>query len=111
MVQPISEQPIRGPERAYYQRLSGDYTIAASNGALSLTSAEIAFRTRFGRDVTVALGEVTDVRAQRFRQFHLFGADAQLVVATARGEIGFMLKDPQGWADAVRSQLPASDPA
>jgi len=30
----MSGQPIRDPERAYYQRLRGDYTVVASNGAL-----------------------------------------------------------------------------
>jgi hypothetical protein len=36
------------------------------------------------------------VRAQKIRRFHIGGADAQFVVATGRGEIGFLLKDPEG---------------
>lgn len=101
----MPEQPIRGPERAYYQRLSGQYSKVASNGALTLTASEVAFRSRIGRNITVALREITDVRTQKIRRFHIGGPDAQLVVATALGEIGFLLKDPEGWADAVRGQL------
>ena len=102
---PVPEQAIRGPERAYYQRLSGNYSKVASTGSLTLTGSEVAFRSRIGRDVTVALAEITEVRAQKIRRFHIGGADAQLVVATALGEIGFLLKDPDGWAYAVRKQL------
>jgi hypothetical protein len=101
----VSQPPIRGPERAYCQRLRGDYTKVASTGALTLTASELAFHSRIGRDVTVALRDITDVRAQRIRRFHIGGADAQLVIVTALGEIGFVVKDPEGWADIVRGQL------
>ena len=110
----MPEQPIRGPERAYYQRLRGDYTVVASNGALTLTTSTVAFvanvvfRIRFGRDVTVALSEITDVRAQKLQRGYRYGADGRLVVTTKVGEIGFLLKDPEGWADAVRGQISAS---
>jgi hypothetical protein len=102
----MANQPVRGPERAYYQRLSGQYSKVASNGRLTLTASELAFLSRIGRDVSVALSEVTDVRAQKIKRFHIGGADAQLVIATALGEIGFFVKDPEGWARAVRGQLP-----
>jgi hypothetical protein len=101
--------PIRGPERAYYQRLTGEYSKVSSNGTLTLTTSELAFRSRIGRDVTVPVRDITDVRAQKIRRFHIGGADAQLVIVTALGEIGFLLKDPEGWAGVVHGQL-ASEP-
>jgi hypothetical protein len=52
---------------------------------------------------------ITDVRAQKIRRFHIGGADAQLVVVTALGEIGFILKDPEGWAEVVRGVARLSD--
>jgi hypothetical protein len=76
-----------------------------STGTLTLTASELSFRSRIGRDVTVAVSDITDVRAQKIRRSHIGGADAQLVVDTARGEIGFLLKDPEGWAEVVRGQL------
>jgi hypothetical protein len=103
----VAEQVVRGPERAYYQRLSGGFSGMASNGSLTLTGSEVVFRSRIGRDVTVALRDITGVRAQRIKRFHIGGAGAQLVVATAQGEIGFLLEDPEGWADAVLAQLAA----
>ena len=101
----MSILPIRGPARAYYQRLSGDYTKVASTGKLTLTASELAFRSRIGRDVTIALRDITGVRAQKIRRFHIGGTHAQLIVATAQGEIGFLLADPEGWADVVRGAL------
>jgi hypothetical protein len=77
----------------------------ASTGTLTLTASELAVRSRIGRDVTVAVSDITDVRAQEIRRFHIGGANAQLAVETARGEIGFLLKDPAGWAEVVRGQL------
>lgn len=103
----MTEPPLRGPDRAYFQRLSGDYSKVASTGTLTLTASELAFDSRIGRDVTVALADIVDVRAQKIRRFHIGGADAQLVVQTSRGEIGFLLKDPEGWAEAVRAGLTA----
>jgi len=101
----VAQEAIRGPERAYYQRLAGAYSQVASNGALTLTATEVAFRSRIGSDVTIALRDVTGVRAQKIKRFHLGGADTQLVVATTRGEVGFLLKDPQGWVDVIQAQL------
>jgi hypothetical protein len=46
------------------------------------------------------------VRAQEIKRFHIGGADAQLVIATAAGEVGFLVKDSEEWAGAVQAQLP-----
>jgi hypothetical protein len=102
----MTDQPLRGPERAYYQRLSGAYSKVASNGQLTLTASELAFRSRIARDLSVPLGEIADVRAQEIKRFHIGGADARLVIATAAGEVGFLVKDSEEWAGAVQAQLP-----
>jgi hypothetical protein len=47
----------------------------------------------------------TDVRAQKIRRFHIGGADAQLIVETASGQIGFLIKDREGWAEMVQGRL------
>jgi hypothetical protein len=106
----VSEPPIRGPERAYYQRLRGEFSKVASTGRLTLMTSELVFESRIGRDVTITLADITDVRAQKIRRFHIGGAGAQFVVATARGEIGFLLKDPEGWAEAVRGTVRSPHP-
>jgi hypothetical protein len=102
------EAPLRGPERAYYQRLRGDFSKVASTGKLSLTPTDLVFDSTIGTDVTVPLRDVLDVRDQKIGRFHIGGHDSQLVIATRSGEIGFLLSDPAGWAGAVQAQLPAS---
>jgi hypothetical protein len=105
---PAGEPPLRGPERAYYQRLAGDYSKVSSNGKLALTRTHVIFSSVIGASVSVPLQDVADVRDQRIRRFHVAGHDSQLVIATRSGEIGFLLKDPAAWADAIRGQLPAA---
>jgi hypothetical protein len=99
-------QSLRGPERAYYQRLAGDYSKVSSNGKLTLTVTHVIFNSVIGVDVSVPLQDVAEVRDQKIRRFHVGGHDSQLVIATRSGEIGF-LEDPAAWADAIRGQLPA----
>jgi hypothetical protein len=98
-------QPLRGPERAYCQRLAGDYSMVSSNGKLTLSATHLSFSSRIGVSVSVPLADVTEVRDQKIRRFHLAGHDSQLVIATRSGEIGFLVADPAGWAGAVRGQL------
>lgn len=105
---PARGQSLRGPERAYFQRLSGDYSKVSSNGKLTLTGTHVVFDSRIGTDVSVPLQDVTEVRDQKIRRFHIGGHDSQLVIATRSGEIGFLLKDPAGWADAIHAQLPSA---
>jgi hypothetical protein len=100
--------PLRGPERAYYQRLSGDYSKVASNGKLTLTATHVIFSSVIGASVSVPLRDVSDVRDQKIRRFHVGGHDSQLVIATRSGEIGFLLKDPAAWAGAIRAHLPTA---
>jgi len=110
----VTGEPIRGPERAYFQRLRGNYSKVSSTGTLTLTVSELAFNSRIGRELTVALADITAVHTQKIKRFHIGGADAQLVVETARGQIGFLLKDPEGWErDVVHlraAQQPPDDP-
>ncbi len=115
---PVSDQAVRGPERAYYQRLRGyswhgGYTKVASNGELTLTTSAVVFRSRIGRVVTVALHEISDVRARAIGRsvIHapIYVARTQLVVSTTLGEVGFNVKDAEGWADAVRRQHAAAN--
>jgi hypothetical protein len=99
-------QSLRGPERACYQRLAGDYSMVSSNGKLALTVTHVIFNSVIGVDVSVPLQDVVEVRDQKIRRFHLVGHDSQLVIATRSGEIGFLVADPAGWAGAIRGQLP-----
>ena len=101
-------QSLRGPERAYYQRLAGAYSMVSSNGKLTLTVTHVVFDSIIGVDVSVPLADVAEVRDQKIRRFHLMGHDSQLVIATRAGEIGFLLADPAAWAGAIRGQLPAA---
>lgn len=101
------EPVVRGPQGAYYQRLRGEFTKVASNGTLTLTQTQLVFQSRIGKGVTVPMADITDVRDQPIRRFHLMGHDTQLVIATQAGEIGFLLDDSAGWASTVRSQLEA----
>jgi hypothetical protein len=98
---------VRGPERAYYQRLAGDYTGVSATGRLTLTATWLSFRPRLGVAVVVALRDVTRASEQRIRRFHVGGHHSQLVVDTRSGRIGFLLGDPAGWAEAIRGQLAA----
>jgi hypothetical protein len=106
--QPAVEQSLRGPERAYYQRLAGDYSKVSSNGRLTLTATHVVFSSVMGTDVSVPLQDVHEVRDQQIRRFHVGGHDSQLVIATRSGEIGFLVGDPAAWAGAIRGQLPAA---
>src|SRR5215469_7518311 len=81
------EQPLRGPERAYYQRLAGDYSKVSSNGKLTLTVTHVVFNSFIGASVSVPLADVEEVRDQKIRRFHVRGHDSQLVIATRSGEI------------------------
>jgi len=99
---------LRGPERAYYQRLAGDYSKVSSNGKLTLTGTHVVFDSVIGVDVAVPLEDVAEVRDQKIHRFHVAGHDSQLVIATRSGDIGFLVKDPAAWAGAIRGQLPAS---
>lgn len=101
------EQPLRGPQRAYFQRLSGDYPKVSSTGRLTLTATHVVFSSVIGVSVSVPLTDVAQARDQEIRRFHVGGHDSQLVISTASGEIGFLLKDPAGWAAAIGGQLPA----
>jgi hypothetical protein len=101
-------QPLRGPARAYYQRLAGDFSKVSSNGTLTLTATHLIFASRIGTSLTLPLADVQEVRDQEIRRFHLFGHDSQLVIQTRSGQAGFLLKDPAGWAAAVGSQLSAA---
>ena len=98
---------MRGPERAYYQRLAGDYSKVSSNGKLTLTVTHVIFNSVIGVDVSVPLQDVVEARDQKIRRFHVRGHDSQLVIATRSGEIGFLVADPAAWAGAVQGQLPA----
>src|SRR5215469_7145367 len=100
-------QALRGPERAYYQRLAGDYSKVSSNGKLTLTMTHVIFNSVIGVDVSVPLQDVVEARDQKIRRFHVRGHDSQLVIATRSGEIGFLVADPSAWAAAVQGQLPA----
>ena len=104
-----NEQLLRGPERAYYQRLAGDYSMVSSNGKLTLTVTHVVFTSFIGASVSVPLGDVAEVRDQKIRRFHVRGHDSQLVVATRSGEIGFLVADPAAWASAIGGQLPAAE--
>ena len=101
-------QSLRGPERAYYQRLAGDYSKVSSNGKLTLTGTHVVFDSVIGVDVAVPLQDVAEVRDQKIRRFHVAGHDSQLVIATRSGDIGFLVEDPAAWAGAIRGQLPAA---
>jgi hypothetical protein len=105
---PDGQQPLRGPDRAYYQRLAGDFSKVSSNGTLTLTATHLIFASRIGTSLTLPLADVQQVRDQEIRRFHLFGHDSQLVIQTQPGQIGFLLKDPAGWAAAIGSQLSAA---
>ena len=37
----VGGEVVRGPQRAYYQRLCGDYSKVSSNGKLTLTETEL----------------------------------------------------------------------
>ena len=104
-----NEQSLRGPERAYYQRLAGDYSMVSSNGKLTLTVTHVVFTSFIGASVSVPLADVAEVRDQKIRRFHVRGHDSQLVIATRSGEIGFLLADPAAWAGAIRGQLQAAE--
>jgi hypothetical protein len=104
-----NEQSLRGPERAYYQRLAGDYSMVSSNGKLTLTVTHVVFSSFIGASVSVPLADVAEVRDQKIRRFHLIGHDSQLVIATRSGEIGFLVADPAAWASAIRGQLQAAE--
>ena len=104
---PAGEQPLRGPERAYFQRLAGDYPPVSSNGRLTLTATHLIFTSVIGTDVSVPLRDVEAARQQQIRRFHRGGHDSQLVIATRSGQIGFLVSDPAAWAGAIRDQLPA----
>jgi hypothetical protein len=103
--------PLRGPQKAYYQRLAGRHSPVSSNGKLTLTATDLTFRSRIGRSVTVRLPEVRQAEEQPVRRFHLGGHHSQLVITTQSGRIGFLLADPGGWARAISGQLPAAGPA
>jgi hypothetical protein len=100
------EPAIRGPARAYYQRLTGDHSKVSSTGKLLLTATQLCFDSAIGTDVAVPLQDVVEVRDQKIRRFHVGGHDTQLVIATRSGEIGFLVADTAAWAAAVRVQLP-----
>ena len=100
---------MRGPERAYYQRLAGDYAKVSSNGKLTLTATHVVFNSIIGASVWVPLADVAEVRDQKIRRFHVRGHDSQLVLATRSGEIGFLVADPAAWAGAIRGQLPVAE--
>jgi hypothetical protein len=102
---PARGQPLRGPERAYFQRLAGDYPHVSSTGKLTLTGTHLVFDSRIGADVVVSLQDVTRAMEQKIRRFHIGGHGSQLVVATRSGEIGFLLAGPADWADAINGQL------
>ena len=102
-------QALRGPERAYYQRLAGDYSKVSSNGKLTLTVTHLIFTSFIGASVSVPLADVAEVRDQKIRRFHVRGHDSQLVLATRSGEIGFLVADPAAWAGAIRGQLPVAE--
>ena len=102
-------QALRGPERAYYQRLAGDYSKVSSNGKLTLTMTHLIFTSFIGASVSVPLADVAEVRDQKIRRFHVRGHDSQLVLATRSGEIGFLVADPAAWAGAIRGQLPVAE--
>src|SRR5690349_1649323 len=95
---PDGQQPLRGPDRAYYQRLAGDFSKVSSNGTLTLTATHLIFASRIGVSLTLPLADMQQVRDQEIRRFHLFGHDSQLVIQTRAGQAGFLLKDPAGWA-------------
>jgi hypothetical protein len=103
------EPPLRGPQPAYYQRLTGAYSKVSSNGELTLTATHVIFDSKIGKDVTVALADVHEVRDQKIRRVHVRGHDSQLVIATGSGEIGFLLEDPAAWAAAIGGQLQAGE--
>ena len=73
-----NEQSLRGPERAYYQRLAGDYSMVSSNGKLTLTVTHVVFTSFIGASVSVPLADVAEVRDQKIRRFHVRGHDSQL---------------------------------
>ena len=104
-----AEQSLRGPERAYYQRLAGDYSKVSSNGKLTLTATHVVFNSIIGASVSVPLADVAEVRDQQIRRFHVRGHDSQLVLATRSGEIGFLVADPAAWAGAIHGQLPVAE--
>jgi hypothetical protein len=101
--------PLRGPQRAYYQRLTGSYSTVSSNGQLMLTATHVVFDAVIGTGVAVPLADVAGARDQKIRRFHLGGHDRQLVIATRSGDIGFLLKEPAAWAGAISDQLPATE--
>jgi hypothetical protein len=99
------EPALRGPEGVYYQFRHGHFTKVSSNGSLTLTPTRLIFDSKIGRDVTVPMTEITDIRDEKVQRVHINGHDTQLIIATAAGEIGFILDDSSGWASAVRAQL------
>ncbi len=103
------KQSLRGPERAYYQRLAGDFSQVSSKGQPALTVTHLTFDSVIGVDVAVPLQDVEQVPKQKIRRFHVGGHDNQLVIATRTGDIGFLVADPAAWVAAIRCQLPAAE--
>lgn len=100
--------PVRGPEFAYYQYFSGDFSIVRRNGDLVLTATHVVFDGVVGADVVVPLRDITEARDQPIGRWHLYGNDSQLIIKTRSGKIGFLTDDPAGWEAAIASQLRAA---
>ena len=95
---------VRGPESAYYQYFSGDFSIVSKNGYLILTATHLIFDGRVGADVVIPLQDMTVAEDQQIRRWHLYGHDSQLIIETESGKIGFLTDDPAGWAAAISGQ-------
>jgi hypothetical protein len=92
---------VHGPDSAYYQYFSGDFSIVSKNGYLILTATHLVFDGRVGADVVVPLQDMTVAEDQPIRRRHLYGHDSQLIIETEAGKIGFLTDDPAGWAAAI----------
>jgi hypothetical protein len=88
-------QSLRGPKRAYFQRLTGDHAQVSSNGRLTLTGTHLVFDGRIGVDVVIPLQDVAGARDQKMRRFHIGGHDSQLVIATGPVRLVFCPQIPR----------------
>lgn len=93
-----TETVIRPPEPGSYRGSTiADYPIVNNDGMIALTPRRLIFQTLTGKVIEVSVTHITGVREAEVFKSAAKGGRQHLIIQTASGEVGFLVRDNAAW--------------
>lgn len=105
------EPLLRGPEAGGYSTASARFGQMRSTSVMALSSTRFICKRLAMKDFEIPLGEIAGVRLEKtFRGRYVPGSPILVLDLTDKTEVGFQLRDAEGWRSAVQAALEPAPP-